>query len=265
MSEQHFTKIVSDAKPLAEEVCLHLMGEPLAHPEFASMLAICGEVGVKVQLTSNGLLIAKHQDTLLASQALRQINFSLQSFKDNFPHRPLEGYLAPLLEFAKLASIKRPELYINLRLWNVGADNADNEEIFRFIEQYFNIQIKRAVDVGGKKSKKIWNKLYLHFDSRFEWPSLALPFQSDHGKCHALTGHIGIHADGTVVPCCLDKEAKVNLGNCLERSLPEIMNGERAVKMKEGFAKGILVEELCKHCSYINRFKKTAGVHAQKA
>lgn len=256
LSPTDFKKILSQSHHLAEEICLHLMGEPLAHPDFIEVLNTCQELNTKVQLTTNGLLIKKFSETILNSQSIRQINFSLQSFKDNFPGKNISDYLEKILNFVLLANQKRPDLYINFRLWNLGDNEQENEDIFHFIENFLNIQIKRKIDVGHIKSKRIWNKLYLHFDSRFEWPSLELPYQSQQGKCHALSSHIGIHADGTVVPCCLDKEAQIPLGNALEESLENILNSDRAQKMKTGFENGVLVEELCQHCSYITRFSK---------
>jgi radical SAM protein with 4Fe4S-binding SPASM domain len=259
MSLEDFETIISQAAPLAEEVCLHLMGEPLAHPNFREIVSICEKYHAKFQLTTNGLLINRYKELLLNSSSSRQVNFSLQSFSDNFPHKPIGPYLTNILNFCLEASKVAPDMYQNLRLWNMETEDTDNEEIFKFVENYFNILIKRAVDVGSIKSKRIWNKLYLHFDSRFEWPSLDLSFKSKQGKCHGLVSHIGIHSNGTVVPCCLDKEAVLPLGNCLESKLEDILESARAVKMREGFKNGRLVEELCQKCSYITRFSSSSA------
>jgi radical SAM protein with 4Fe4S-binding SPASM domain len=256
LSSADFEHIIKQAAPLASQVCLHLMGEPLAHPQFREIVKLCEENKVAVQITTNGLLIKKYQDFLLGSKSIRQVNFSLQSFKDNFPDKPIEPYLGDILNFSQEAFLKSPEMYLNLRLWNLESAAEDNEDIFRFIETHLGVLINRRVDVGGIKSKKLINRLYLHFDSRFEWPSLDLPYRGTKGRCNALIGHIGIHADGTVVPCCLDKEAKIPLGNCLEEKLQDILNSPRALEMKRGFQTGVLIEKLCQHCSYIERFSK---------
>jgi radical SAM protein with 4Fe4S-binding SPASM domain len=256
MSPSDFENIIRQAAPLASQVCLHLMGEPLAHPQFKEIVELCEKYRVQVQITTNGLLIKRYQDFLLNSKIIRQVNFSLQSFKDNFPHKEIGPYLGDILGFSQEASLLAPEMFINLRLWNLEGQTEDNEDIFRYIESKLDLQINRRIDVGGIKSKRILNRLYLHFDSRFEWPSLELPYRGTQGRCNALIGHIGIHADGTVVPCCLDKEAQIPLGNCLEQGLVEILGSTRAQNMKKGFESGVLVEKLCQHCSYINRFSK---------
>lgn len=257
LSTTEFKEILKQAKPICEEITLHLMGEPLCHPEFEKIIELCSEQDIKVQLTTNGVLIETYQDLILRSPCIKQINFSIQSFKDNFKGSNINAYLQKILAFCLLAQNKRPELYMNLRLWNIEDDvNSDNEDIFLTLEKFFNINIKRIVKVDSIKSKKIWNNLYLHFDSRFEWPSTELPYLGDTGTCHGTIGHIGILSDGTVVPCCLDKDAKIILGNCLKQELKAILKQERVLKMQSGFKNKLLVEELCHHCSYIKRFSK---------
>ncbi len=261
MSLAAFEKTLVDAIPLSDDICLHLMGEPLAHPQFLEILEISRQHQASLQITTNGLLIKKYEDELLKGETVRQINFSLQAFKDNFPDRPIETYLDPIIEFTKKSFELNPDQYINFRLWNHGVKSfRENEEIIDYLEKALQFKMKREVDPGHIKSKKVINdkRLYFHFDSRFEWPSPHFPKHSEKGTCQGLRNHVGIHSDGTVVPCCLDKEAVINLGNVFERPLKEILTSERAVRMKQGFEEGILVEDLCQRCTYIKRFTKGA-------
>jgi len=256
LSIPDFEKILKQVSPITEEVCLHLMGEPFTHPKLGEIIKLCETHNTKIQLTTNGLNISEHQNVILSSPIIRQVNFSIQCFNDNFPEKDVRKYLLDILNFSVVANNLRPDLYINFRLWNIGNSANENEEVFLFIEDFLKIKINRNVEVGSIKSKKIWNNLSLHFDSRFEWPSLELPYNGMAGTCHGLKGHLGILVDGTVVPCCLDFEGKISLGNCLTQSLDSILASARATKIKNGFANGILTEELCQHCSYINRFSK---------
>ncbi len=257
MAPDLFKKHLTEIAPYTEEVCLHLMGEPGAHPKIKEILSMATELGVKINLTTNGLNIEKKANLYQNSSCLRQINFSLQAYKDNFPHKALSGYLLPILKFTQELLEQREDIYVNYRLWNVGAEAQHNEEIFTEIEKFFQIQINRNIQVENIKSKRIWKKLYLHFDSRFVWPSLDAPELGTQGRCHGLKSHIGIHADGTVVPCCLDKEAVIKLGNLNEQSLGDILASELAVNIKQGFEQNQLQHDLCKRCEYIRRFAKT--------
>jgi radical SAM protein with 4Fe4S-binding SPASM domain len=254
LSVVDFEKILKQITPLTEEICLHLMGEPLAHPHFNEILKACESHNCKVQLTTNGLDLNKFSNSILGSPSVRQVNFSVQCFKDNFPDKDIKDYLLSILGFAILSNQLRPDVYINLRLWNIGDVLDNNEDVFLFVEDFFKTKINRTVDVGSIKSKRIWNKVSLHFDSRFEWPSMEAPFVGTSGTCHGLKGHIGILADGTVVPCCLDKEGQIPLGNCLIQEIDSILRSTRALEMRKGFDKRTLTEKMCQHCSYIKRF-----------
>ncbi|WP_408098936.1 radical SAM/SPASM domain-containing protein [Peredibacter sp. HCB2-198] len=260
LSTEDFRSILKQILPYTEQICLHLMGEPLAHPEFPKILKICEEEGAVIHLTTNGTFLSKYGfDTFLKSKAIRQINFSLHSFKDNFPGQDMRPYLYDILQFSKEALTEKPELYINYRLWNLLQTTEmknENQDIIDHVCEFFQVPVNERIDVGFKKSKNITGRLYFHFDSRFEWPSYKDPDQGNKGFCHALSQQIGIHADGTVVPCCLDKEAGIPLGNVLKDSFESILASERLTRMRDGFKKQLLTEELCRKCTYIKRFDK---------
>ncbi len=260
LSTDDFRKILKQVLPFSEQICLHLMGEPLAHPEFLKILAICEEEGATIHLTTNGTYLSKFgYEVFLKSKAIRQINFSIHSYKDNYPAQDIKPYLYDILLFSRQALSERPELYINYRLWNLHHTSkmrSENQDIIDHICEFFQIPLNENIDVTFKKSKNIIGRIYFHFDSRFEWPNMKDPEISEHGFCHALSQQIGIHADGTVIPCCLDKEAGIPLGNVLKQDFEEILNSERLIKMRDGFKKHILTEELCRKCTYIKRFEK---------
>lgn len=263
LSPENFRRILKMVLPHTEHVCLHLMGEPLAHPEFKQILDICDEEGAVVQLVTNGTFLSKFGfETFFKAKCLRQINFSLHSFKDNFPGQDVRPYLYDILQFSREALKERPELYLNYRFWNLDAPSEmkdENKDMIDHICEFFQVPINERINVALNKSKNVTGRIYFHFDTRFEWPNLNDPNRGENGFCHALSQQIGIHADGTVVPCCLDKEAGMPLGNVLETSFEEILNTPRLKNIREGFKKHILVEELCQKCTYIKRYeRKTA-------
>jgi radical SAM protein with 4Fe4S-binding SPASM domain len=260
LSPEDFRRILKEVLPHTEQVCLHLMGEPLAHPDFPEILKICEEEGAVVHLTTNGTFLSKYGfETFLKSKAIRQINFSIHSYKDNFPGQDIRPYLYDILEFSRQALTDAPELYVNYRLWNIEGTTgmkSENQDIIDHVCEFFQVPVNERLDVSFKKSKNIRGRIYFHFDSRFKWPTFGDPDRGEKGFCHALSQQIGIHADGTVVPCCLDKEAGIPLGNVLTESFSKILGHERLLKMRQGFQKHILTEELCRKCTYIQRFDK---------
>jgi Radical SAM superfamily/Iron-sulfur cluster-binding domain len=254
-----FARIIADAAPLAEQVCLHLMGEPLTHPKFSQLIRICREAGLPVNLTTNGTLLNAERTEALLSPIVRQVNFSLHSFEANFPGQDIGPYLEKIFSFTRLAFERRPDLYVNYRLWNLdGADARRNDALLARIEAAFGVELDKRVDVRWRKGRHVDRRLYLHFDSRFEWPNPASPLLSETGTCRALSSHLDVLTDGTVVPCCLDKEGVTVLGDARRRTLSEVLAGERAAAMARGFAQGRLVEDLCRRCTFIARFDAKA-------
>ncbi len=253
-----FRTIIEQVAPLTEQVCFHLMGEPLVHAELEKLVEICHEHGTRIFLVSNGVLLREKQSELLLHPAFRQVNFSLHSFFDNYPDRDPSNYLERIFDYTERALRERPDLYLNYRLWNLESPQgvgAKNREMLSRIEERFSFRISPERDVRQGKSLKIQGRLYLHFDTEFTWPALELPILGEKGRCHGLSTHFGILVDGTVVPCCLDKEGKIPLGNVATKPILEILSEPKAQAILQGFRAGKLTEELCKRCQYIERFQ----------
>lgn len=252
-----FRRIMAQVAPLTEQVCFHLMGDPLVHPKLEELVRIAHENKVQIFFVTNGVLLREKQSELLLHPAFRQVNFSLHSFFDNFPDKDPTDYLDPIFHYTERALEERPDLYINYRLWNLTdtrGSQTKNQDMLKRIEDRFEVRISREIDVRLQKSIKIKNRLYLHFDTEFIWPSLDLPVLGEKGTCYGLNSHIGILVDGTVVPCCLDKEGAIPLGKIQDHELVDILDNQRSQSIIKGFRERRLVESLCKRCNYIERF-----------
>lgn len=255
MALDTFKKVISEVSQVTRIVTFHLMGEPLVHPELKEFLELCEKEALQVFLVTNGVLIK--EPNLLLHRAIRQVNFSLHSFTDNFPGKDPESYLNRIFDFTELAFKERPTLFINYRLWNVNSKKGtdkQSEYFFEAIEKRFQVTIPRDWNYRFKKNLVLKNYLSLHFDTEFTWPEMHLPVIGDSGTCYGLRSHFGVLVDGTVVPCCLDKEGAIPIGNLTQRPLKEILSSPRAQAMVEGFRNRKLKEELCKRCQYIERF-----------
>lgn len=259
MSIDLFKNIIEQVAPLTELVCFHLMGEPLVHKELENFIEICKKYNTKIFLVSNGVLLKPHHDLLLTQTIFHQVNFSLHSFFDNYPDKNPDRYLENIFHWTVKAFEINPELYINYRLWNLDdqiGQSHRNLEMLQKIKDFFKIDFSlNPVNVKSHKSLHLKNRLYLHFDSQFIWPSLDLSLLGTQGTCYGLQSHIGILVDGTVVPCCLDKEGQIPLGNLNESSLQTILDSENSQIILKGFKNNKLVHPLCQRCQYIERFK----------
>jgi len=187
MDLEMFESIIQQVAPLTDQVCLHLMGDPLVHPKLKEMIDICAQNEAPVFFVTNAVLLKEAQSELLLSPIIRQVNFSLHSFFDNFPDRDPSDYLSRVFQFTENAFKKRPDLYINYRLWNlddVHNSSSKNQVMLNRICHHFQFPNDFNIEIKKQKSLKIINRLYLHFDTEFIWPSLDLPVLGNHGTCY---------------------------------------------------------------------------------
>ena len=255
---EQFEKILDQIRPHTKYIYLHVKGEPLLHPRIDQLLDAAHERGFKVNITTNGTLIKKQREKLLGKPALRQMNFSLHSFDGHEGSENREKYLGDILEFVRDA--REHNVIFSYRLWNIQRDDQTdverrkNAETLDILEKEYNLSFKIEERVEPGKGVKIAPNVYLNQDHEFKWPSLLEPEYTGKGFCHALRSQAAILVDGTVVPCCLDGEGVINLGNVNEQSFSDIVESERANNLVDGFSRREAVEELCRKCGYRQKF-----------
>jgi radical SAM protein with 4Fe4S-binding SPASM domain len=247
MTEDEFTALMPRLRPWSDYLYFHIMGEPLLHPNLARFLEIAGEFDFKVILTTNGTLLKKQQETLLASPALHKVNISLHAFEANDLAVSFEEYLRDCFRFGKAAEGNKLVVY---RLWNNGGADALNRQILQTIESHFP-----EPWTDNRQGKRIGERIFLEYGDKFDWPDLSAPEASDRVFCYGLRDQIGVLCDGTVVPCCLDHEGDIALGNLFDEEMDTILATPRAQSIYSGFTKKEAAEELCRKCGYARRLK----------
>ncbi len=259
-TKEDFHHILQAVQPYTDYIYLHLMGEPTTHPLLREYLEMSHEVGLKVNLTTNGTLIHKVQDDLIGAKALRQINISLHSFEVNDPHIKIEEYIRGVTDFVNMAT-KESQMICSLRLWNMDSEtlkakNSLNAYIIKMLEEQLDLDLDIAEALQFKNGIKLKPNVYLNMAEKFEWPDQEKAVAEKEIFCYGLRDQIGIHVDGTVVPCCLDSEGHIALGNIFETSLEEIINSPRAKRLYDGFSNRRAVEPLCQRCGYAIKYSK---------
>lgn len=242
MNTEDFQKVIFQIKDYTNYIYLHILGEPLLHPNLYEILNICKDNKVFVNMTTNGTLIKDKKDILLNSKALRQLNVSLHSW-GQFDEKSQIRYLDELISLIKTLE-KEDYFYLSLRFW-LGNNQLQNMAL-SYLEDKLNIKI-------SSDTKEISRNVFLSFSDQFTWPSEEKE-PSEFVMCHGIKDHIGILVDGTVVPCCLDGNGEINLGNIFNNNLDEILNSDRYLKMLKAFETRQMQEKLCLNCSFKNRF-----------
>ena len=284
MSVTHFRHILREIRPWTDYIYLHVKGEPLLHPQLNQILAAAAGEKIYVNLTTNGTLLARQQETLLR-YPIRQINISLHSFESGGTDA-FNDYIHSAVSFARTFSPKHG--ITAFRLWNFppeakpalscighssgsnadspenrrnGAGSADsnfsgsNERILNMLSSAFGFQGRLAPELYTQNDARLAEKIFLSFDREFQWPSLDAPDLGAQGSCFGLKSHLAILWDGTVVPCCLDGDGILALGNIFTQSFEEILHSPKSCRIAEGFQKHTAVEALCRRCGYRTRFR----------
>lgn len=253
-----FKKVVEELSPYTDEIALHVMGDPMVLSNLAEYLDIARSNGLKVMITTSGFYLDSIRRKTLFHPSLRQINFSLNSFNKNSISRTFESYIEPILELCDEKLSTNSDFFINLRVWNLDDERSEstfNERLFERLESHFDLGTGMIASLisGERQSIRLASKILLHFDRYFEWPNLDNSMIGD-GYCQGLSKQIAVLVDGRIVPCCLDSEGIMELGNLRETNLGKILTSKRSSAITDGFSKGICSEELCQKCSYKERF-----------
>ena len=253
MSVAEFETVCQKLLGYTENLYLHVMGEPLLHPELDAILKIGKKYGYKISITTNGTLLGSRGNVLLSNaETLHRVSVSLHAPEGNGRDKSLRDYLASVIDFAKRFSALDKNFIF--RLWNldsanrVGENTLNGEILKKLKEEYTGEWMERY------SGYRLAYRTFLELDEIFTWPSESNAQPTEIGRCHALTKQIAVLVDGTVVPCCLDSEGQIPLGNLFDEELSKILASDEAENIKKGFASCRMAHPVCKTCTYARRF-----------
>ena len=246
MTEAEYTRVLEQLTGKTQYIYHHLMGEPLVHPLLPRFVQMAKEAGFFPMITTNGTLLDDRGDALLG-MGLHKVNISLHSFEKDQPdaHRQ---YIEKIARFAHKAGADGT--IISLRLWNNGFDEGKNQTTLSLLQE-----LLPGEWTPNTRGYRIRDGIFLEWGDRFAWPDMNAPDYGNQVSCYGMRDHFGILCDGTVVPCCLDSEGAVNLGNVFRQDLSEILSAPRAKNIAEGFRCRTATEEFCRHCGYAQQRK----------
>ncbi|MEE0536246.1 MAG: SPASM domain-containing protein [Oscillospiraceae bacterium] len=230
-----------------EYLYLHVMGEPLLHPQLEELLAIARELGFRVCVTTNGTLLPRRGQAL---SGVHKVSVSLHSFEGNDCPGSMEEYLSGVWDFCRRASAEGT--LCALRLWNIGGRDNCNGQVLAFLGEQLGRDVL-SIPTDRRGNRRLSANVFLEQAEKFDWPDPEAP-ESGTEFCHGLRQQLAVLCDGTAVPCCLDGEGRMALGNLFDQPVEEILASPRAAAIREGFSRRRPAEELCRRCGYAARF-----------
>lgn len=246
ISLEQVEHIFKEIKDYTDYVYLHVKGEPLLHPNLDEIVKLADNYNLKVNITTNGTLLLDKVDILEKHSNINKINISLHCEHNK------NNYLEEVFYARDTYLSDKTVIY---RLWTLKDNLLDNNsmEIVNKLKEKYNLSTEVVDKIYNESNIKIENNLYVDKDNEFIWPTLDTNEESN-GYCFALKTQIAILLDGTVVPCCLDSDGKVPLGNIYKQSFKSIVEGEKVKQLKKSFEDRKPCVELCRKCTFKNKF-----------
>lgn len=248
MSLLEFELVINKIKKYTDYIYLHVKGEPLLYSNLDSLLSICDNTNIKVNITTNGVFLKEKLSVLINHFCIRQINISLHSENNK------KNYFLDVFSSGKILSTK---MFISYRIWDLKEYklNKKSTEIVNKIIEFYNLSPVIVDKLYNDKNIKIASNTFVNKENIFTWPDVDNDILVD-GFCYGLKTHIAILSNGDIVPCCLDANGEIKLGNIFEDSLDDVLNGDIYKSLLKSFKDNKALHPLCKSCNFKNRFNK---------
>ncbi|MBT5257875.1 MAG: radical SAM protein [Nitrospina sp.] len=222
-----FKKIIDDCTDL-EHLCMHNWGEPLLHKDIFRMIEYAKNKGVNyVVMNTNGTLLTDKMINRIVNSKLDIIRFSIDGSAETFKRVrgvELENIEKNIKKLKIIKEKKRPKLKMGV-VFTVEEDTEGDAE------EYIN-HWEKIVDHVRLQPKLITSP-------RTE--VCPEPFGKDYGKLVVLW-------DGRVIPCCVDYNANLMIGNIQNDTIPNLWKSEKLNILREQHLKGEF-PDTCANCN----------------
>ena len=226
-------------KEYTDNIYLHVLGEPLLHPNINEIFKEAEKNSLNINLVTNGTLLTQN---ILKEKSIRKLSISIHSTNNILINNE---YYTNILNIIN----NNEDKYIELRFYdeeNLSKDNKDFQNKLKTIYP-FN-------ETDRKNSYKLKENVYVLFNELFKWPNINDEIINDKGYCHGAIDQIAILSNSDVTICCLDPKGHNKIGNLKDNTLKDILESPYYLNIKNSLKKRIITQELCKRCTYRSKF-----------
>ena len=222
-----FKKVIDDS-PGLEHLCMHNWGEPLLHKDIFRMFDYAAKAGVRhIVMNTNGTLLTDKMIDRIVDSPLSIIRFSIDGSPETFQRVrgvALDKIERNIIKLKEQKEARRPELGMGV-VFTVEEDT--HQDVETYIDHWEHI-----VDHVRMQAKLIQSP-------RTE--VCPEPFGKDYGKLVVLW-------DGTVIPCCVDYNACLKLGNAWQEQVMDLWQGAEIERLRDQHRSGNF-PETCVNCN----------------
>lgn len=221
-----FKKVI-DENPNVEFGLFFNWGEPTLNPKIFEMLEYAKNKGVKTFITTNlTKLDTKEKMKRFLKCNLTRITISLDGFEESYTK--IRGYDYNIIE-------KRIKELIKLR---------DEMNLKTKID--INMVIMPETEKHVPEFYKKWSKIVDRIQIQ---PNISFTPRKRKSRCKEFwRGNLIVLWDGKVVPCCVDYEGEMILGDANKEKLSCIWNSQKAKQLRKMHNKKIF-PKVCQNCN----------------
>lgn len=215
---------------------LHICGEPLLHKDLVRFVRFAAESGLRPILTTNATLLTRDKALQLIQAGLSRIEFSF------------EGLDAATYESIRIGAhfegvSKNIRTFLEL---NRDAGSPIHTELV----------IVDLPDLDPQRVKDFADRMRSDFDTvnisgYFDWlgrVDTAGFEREEYVGCSSVDSDLNVLWDGRVVPCCLDVDGAMVIGDFTKQSYLEVLSSLRRHALRERLEAGRLDNLPCNHC-----------------
>lgn len=256
MTYELFKKCIDDIEKFKPNIILHHSGESFLHKDLFKFIRYAKEKNFNVEMTTNGTLLSKNDFEILDTE-IDGINISLAGVdeKDYINVRNKNKFDKIKNDIIILASKKvkmniKIKININVILTNENKDRINKfKNFFESINGIDKVIVRNLMSWHGKVNvnsiKNTPNELkqiVLDIKEKF--------FIKFIGLCPSVYLSAGILWDGTVVPCCVDFNGSILLGNINNKNFLDIWNGKNLKILRKSLKNKKIIKEhpVCGPC-----------------
>lgn len=250
MPDEIFLEVLKQMKGMGiRSVELHTIGDPLANPNLPFILSSLRKFNISTALTTNGLLLKRHRDTLIShSDVIKGITFSIDGgTQATYEKIRFGGKWTDLMEAVAIAR-KSIRPVINTRTMTVvSKDNL--HEIGKIITSFRDLvtDISRDMDFGLLNS--------LSPDGSYFQAMNLFPSQTHkNNRCKYVSGSsLYILVDGRISVCCRDYDGSLVVSSLGEHTFEDVANSNLLRKLQRAHNEGDVSDyRLCDTCFIVS-------------
>jgi len=242
-----FRRIVDDVYENHPLLKLYLSGEPLLHKRLFDMIDYAAGKGCRTMLHTNATTLTEAMAGRLLASPLSFLSFSFDGCT-----REVYEQLRPPAQFERVrANIRH---YLNLRRCHGNRGPHTTIEIIRMRETapYIDSFVEEWSNCGADEVH-VADYMMWH-DTVGDRRVATVSHGTAYNPCAAPFQHGCILSDGTAVPCCMDVDGQMPLGNVTASPFQNIWSGKTYRQLRLQMLTGsILAGSICDRCCNVSR------------